>query len=303
MSNAADRLYFADEPSPVAYAVPPAPVPPHAERQGSIFFLHSEQICAEKTAPAPKNRNALIRLAASVRRYGLTEPLAVRPMGEPPYARYRLVEGETLWRAACLAELAKVPCVLAAESAENREEALIFAQIRGKTLDMFDQAAAFRLLAEKYHLTQDEIARKSGLSQSAVANKLRLLRLNEVERREILRAGLSERHARALLRLSGADRAAVLETFVRQKPTVASAERLVEAYLHTLRGVSRTEDAPREVQGVRDFTPRKFALQSLQPLYNSLEHTLAIFRKTGRAAEMIKTESADGVCITIRIPN
>lgn len=286
-----------------AYAPPYTP----SERQGSIFFLHPEQICAEKTALSPKNRNALIRLAASVRRYGLTEPLVVRPMGDPPFARYRLVEGETLWRAACLAELTKVPCVLAAESAENREETLIFAQIRGKTLHMFDQAAAFRLLAEKYHLTQDEIARKSGLSQSAVANKLRLLRLSEPERREILRAGLTERHARALLRLSGADRAAVLEAFVHQKPTVAGAERLIEAYLHTARGVSEAEGtfAPPQERSVavRDFIPRKFALQSLQPLYNSLEKTLAIFRKTGRAAEMTTEENAAGVCITIRIPN
>ena len=199
--------------------------------QGSLFFLHPEQIYIEKRGRKPKNRNEIIRLAASIRRYGLSEPLSVRPMGEPPFVRYLLTEGETVWQAACLAELPKIPCVLAAESAENREISAVLAQIRGKTLHMFDQAAAFRLLADKYHLTQDEIARKSGLSQSAVANKLRLLQLGEAERREILRAGLTERHARALLRLSGEERTAVLGAIARQKPTVAATERLIDAYV------------------------------------------------------------------------
>ena len=284
--------------------------------RGGIFFLSPEQICADPFSARRINTNKIIRLAAQMRRYGLSEPILVRILeGNTLFPRYALAGEEAVFRAACLAEISKIPCVLAPEAPQNNAENHIFAQIREKSLHIFEQAMAFRMLMEEFHLTQEDIARKSGLSQSAVANKLRLLRLDPSEQREILHAGLGERHARALLRLHREERKVALNAIVCQKLTVSATEALIDSILEQKHAQNATNSADnpqktstsvteiamqkQESQGV---LPRKFALQSLQPLYNSIEKTLSIFRKTGKSAEMTRTESSDEICITIRIP-
>lgn len=288
------------------------------ERQGSIFFLRPEQICAELSHNRP-NTNKIIRLAAQIRRYGLSEPLLVRTLNaNAAFPQYALVQDEDAFRAACLAEVGKLPCTIAPETPQTGTENHVFAQIRGKTLHIFEQALAFRLLMEEFSLTQEEIARRSGLSQSAVANKLRLLHLDPDEQQEILRAKLSERHARALLRLKEKeDRRTVLSAIIQEKLTVFATEALIDAILEQKKAKSSADAAsnlshmpcetPKQIpvaeRAPEGVLPRKFAMQTLQPLYNSIERTLSIFRKTGRKAEMSHVEGQNEVCITIRIPS
>ena len=317
--------YYAAEISPCA---PVDMLPRHENAQGSILFLRPEQIFAENAHKKAQNQNKIIRLATRIRRYGLSEPLLVRPWSDAsPFSRYILAENEELWRAACLAGLERIPCVLLPQTPQNGAENAVFEQIRAGKYNIFEQAAAFKHLITEFHLTQEEVARRSGLSQSAVANKLRLLRLDSTEQREILRAGLGERHARALLRVTGSDRTAVLSAVIRKKLTVCDTERLIDALLEQKKtqkeasagqempadseaarcAAESKTDAPGLVVAVRErapqgVLPRKFAMQSLQPLYNSIEKTLSIFRKTGRHAEMTHAEGAEEVCITIRIP-
>jgi ParB family chromosome partitioning protein len=252
----------------------------------------------------------MLRLVQNIRKYGLSTPILVAPSEIfPGRIRYLVVEGEELWHAACLAGLTHIPCLITQNSPREAEINAIFAKIAAKTADMFEQAALFRHLSDTYALTQEEISRRAGISQSTVANKLRLLRMTDAERQKILSNDLSERHARALLRLrSPAERLCALETICKKKLSVAASEALIESY-------NTANNAPKHrfcsIQA--PITPNvplseekkggKFVLHTLQPLYNSLERTLSIFRKTGRAANLESEQRPDGIYITIKIPN
>lgn len=315
--------------------------------EGKVFFLPIGQILPQNTGKKPLNQNKLLRFLASIRQYGFSKPLLVQKSDtDPSEQSYITVSDAEYLRAAELAGIEKIPCVLAENTPNQAQKTAILAQIRQKEGDMFAQAAAFRYLMERYHMTQQEIAEAVGSSQSSVANKLRLLRLSTVEQEQIRHAGLSERHARTLLRLqSPKKRLQALEVVRREQLTVKDTEALVDAFLSrtdpqegecapknepkmSLEQCSsptymspRGENSPYsafsaptpttypaqeldELQGAdfRGYLPRKFALQSLEPLYNSLEYALAIFRKTGKKAVMSRAEGESGVFITIHIP-
>ncbi len=139
----------------------------------------------------------IIKLADSIRRYGILQPLTVRKVS----FGYELIAGERRLRAAKMLGLKTVPCIISeVNEAISAEIALVENMLR-ENLGMFEQAAAFARLSQKYGLKQEEIAAKMSLSQSAVANKIRLLRLTPEEQLLITDAGLTERHARAFLRI------------------------------------------------------------------------------------------------------
>ena len=286
--------------------------------QKNVIFLRPDQIKLSH-APKAQNQNAVIRIATTIKKYGVIEPLFVRKIEKGSSFYYEVAENEAYWHALLLAGVEQIPCVISKESRNTRHVEDIFAQIEQKQLHIFDQALAFRTLLEEYSLTQAEIAQKLGISQSAVANKLRLLQLDEDEQREILCKGLSERHARALLRLKSKDfREKAMKIMCREQMTVAEAENLVEQMLcgashdYAEQDYAPDDEYPPFRNHFSSFTvrepspsgflPRKFALQSLQPLYNSVDNALSIFRKTGYHAEMCCEESLDEVRITIKIP-
>ncbi len=295
----------------------------HTLTQGSIVSVPITEIYSNK-AKTPSKGGKTIRMVQNIKKYGISTPVVVTPTEVfPGIWRYLVVEGEELWHAACLAELKQLPCLIAQNTPQEAQISAIFAKITAKSLDMFEQAVSFRHLTDAYGLTQEEISRRAGLSQSAVANKLRLLHLTATEQKKILLNGLSERHARALLRLKSPDqRLSALDAICRKNLSVAATEALVESYL--LREMPdlapKTPQMPPDLSTERVFTPQhrtvdkqegfaeskrasKFVLHTLQPLYNSLERTLNIFRKTGRNATLESEQTASGLIITIRIPN
>ncbi len=294
------------------YAPPP--------REGSILQLPIEQIYAEKGANKALKRNESIRLARSIQKYGVSTPVVVTPTEVfPNFCRYSIQKGAEIWHAACIAGLKTLPCLIASAPSQDPEVAEILSKIRAGALHIFEQAAAFRYLTEELGLSRATLARETGFSQSAIANKLRLCRLSPAEQQEILCAGLTERHARAILRLTEPEkRRAVLQVIAREKMSVAAAESLVEAALADDAGRSTLQKSPagekegqtapsvRKIPVSKPATgsicPKKFALHTLQPLYNSIERTLTIFRKTGYNAEMRTLEGENGVLITIHIP-
>ena len=303
------------------------------------IFLAAEQIFVQSAPQNPKNeQNAIIRLAASIRKYGILEPICVKLSTQKDgFPVYELIDGERRFRAAALAGMDKLPCLLLPPNDAKCLQMAAILQLKSENLHFFALAEAFSRLMQEYHMTQEEIARKMGLSQSAVANKLRLLKLTPEERRIIVAGGLSERHARAFLRIADpVTRLEVIATAERENRNVASTEALVDLRLGSkavLANSSRDKDlsqestvkqqidvffAPKQqkstenepilpqkqainVQGV-GVTPRKFALRDLKPLYNSIERTLGIFEKTGVSAEDRREEDEDFAHILIRIP-
>ncbi|MBQ8717451.1 MAG: ParB/RepB/Spo0J family partition protein [Clostridia bacterium] len=303
------------------------------EHEQGQLFLRPEQIQSKTARKSGHDTNAIIRLAESIKKYGIIKPLSVKKCGEgQEFGGYELVDGEKRLRAAILAGVAKVPCFLLPQDDKSHAITGILEHLRGKELNMFEQAAGFRLLMQDFSMTQAEIAQKLGVSQSSIANKLRLLGLSHEEQRAILSYGLTERHARSVLRLKEPKmRAFALHKIREERLNVAATEDLIEKLLDAASNKRKTEREAlasgdekqgREIpqnrgEGVQNdafFTvlspqtppkgciPRKFAIPDLTPLYNSIERTLSIFRKTGATVSCMREESADGVRIVIEIP-
>ena len=175
--------------------------------------------------------NAITKLADSIRRYGLLQPLSVRRI-EYDTDKYELVAGERRLKACKMLGMSHAPCIIINASSEISAELAIIENIIRQDLNMFEQAKAFSLLSAKYGMTQEEIAFKMSLSQSSVANKLRLLRLSDDEQKTILSADLTERHARALLRIVHEPlRKQALNHIICNKLNVTESERYISSLI------------------------------------------------------------------------
>ena len=169
-------------------------------------FLSSrvQYIPLERIVPNPHqprrdfDPEGLQELAASIRQYGVLQPATVRTRGRD----YELVAGERRFRAAKLAGLRELPCLIAQVGEEDSALLALMENLQRRDLNYMEEAAAIAQLVQRWGLSQEEAARRLGKSQSAVANKLRLLRLPESVVALLREGELSERHARALLRLT-----------------------------------------------------------------------------------------------------
>ena len=222
-------------------------------------------------------------LAESIRRYGVLQPLCVRRTAEG----FELIAGERRLRAATLAGLERVPCVLFSAGAEDSAVLAMVENLMRRDLDMFEEASAIATLIDRYRLTQEEVAARLSLSQSAVANKLRLLRLSEGVRHTLLENGLTERHARALLRLETEDgRAAALSVIVAKKMNVSQAEAYVEGLL---------SDKPHKRPVF------KGAVKDVRIFRNSVERAMTVARHAGMVLRREESETEKEWIYTIRI--
>lgn len=224
-------------------------------------------------------------LASSISQLGVLQPLSVRrtPGG------WELIAGERRLRAAELAGLSCVPC-LPVEADDDASALLALVEnLQRKDLDVWEEAAALRRLIDHHHLSQEEAARRVGKSQSAVANKLRLLKLPE-DVIEVLRAHrLSERHARALLRLDSAELQRVaVEHIVKQQLNVAQ----TEAYIERL---CQRREAPRRAAPLYRFRDVRLFL-------NTVKKSLAVMQSAGVNARCGREETDSEITLTIHIP-
>ena len=204
------------------------------QAQESTVLLACEQIITEGTPKIPKNeQNAIIRLAASVKKYGILEPLGVKlSTTDHGYPVYLLIDGTRRLRAAMLAGLCKVPCVILAPNDKKCLQIAEISTIKCQNLHYFATAERFLYLIQTLGMTQEELARKLGLSQSAVANKLRLLQFKAQERHFLTTAELSERHARAFLRIRDEERRfEAMTAAARAHLNVAATEAMVATIL------------------------------------------------------------------------
>lgn len=236
------------------------------------------------------------------------------PPAEPHVVLYELIAGERRLRAAKLAELTTVPCIIVNTDDSTSAELAIIENLLREDLNMFEQAEAFRRLIDEFMLTQDEVARRVSLSQSAVANKLRILRLTRNEREIILQAGLTERHARALLKINDeATRITALNHIVEQKLNVSSTESYLDQLLEHVRSLSAVSATPHaanatsELRSTEDrgisaeFSRRKGAIRDIRLFYNSIRNAAGILEQAGVRVELNQTESASQITITAKI--
>lgn len=239
-------------------------------------------------------------LAESIREHGILEPLLVRrdhiPASDVPV--FHLVAGERRLRAAELAGLDSVPCVAIEASEVDAAVIAIIENLHREDLSIFEEATAIGSLIGLSGMTQEQCARRLAVSQSYIANKLRLLRFSKEEREAILRHGLTERHARALLRLTEeGERMRVIEIFAERGMNVAAAEEYVESLL-----CAETRAAELQSKPPKSEQRRKLILKDLRLFYNSIDHAVDIIKKSGIPVDCTRRETDSGTLISILLP-
>ncbi|MBQ4067345.1 MAG: ParB/RepB/Spo0J family partition protein [Clostridia bacterium] len=264
------------------------------ERSGGAFTVPVESIVPNPAQPRRTFADeAIMRLAESIRQHGMIQPLCVR-RPEGAEGVYELVAGERRLRAAKRLGLSHVPCVLVEASSEESAHMAIIENIQREDLNMFEEAIAIGKLMKVHCLTQEKIAQKLSCSQSYVANKLRLLRLSEGEREQILEAGLSERHARALLRIKDQEaRVEALKAVIQRQMNVSSTEEYIDRLV---------EAEKRERQREKQERKTKLVIKDVRLLYNTIDRAVETVRLSGIDVQTLRRESARDTEIVIRIP-
>lgn len=233
--------------------------------------------------------DALLRLADSIRQHGVLQPLSVRQNRD----RFTLVAGERRLRAAVICGLKDVPCVILETDDKTSAELAIIENIQREDLNMFEEAEAIRLLMENYGLTQENIARKLSCSQSYVANKLRLLKLSPQCRQILTEANLTERHARALLRIKDSEQQMLaLNYIIRRGFNVAAAEEYVD------RLISLSQIHTEELIPLR----KRMIIKDIKLFYNSIDHAVNAMKQAGVDVKSKRIERDGTAEITISLP-
>jgi ParB family chromosome partitioning protein len=237
------------------------------------------------------DEEGLNELSESIRQYGVLQPLTVR---RSEAGGFELVAGERRLRASKLAGLREVPCILLGATEKQSGVLALVENLQRCDLDFFEEAEGIRHLIRQFGLSQDEAARRLGKSQSAIANKLRLLRHPDDVAAAIRRHGLTERHARALLRIEGQEeRMEAVERIAKGKLNVAQTEEYIEKLLSN---GSNTSEAKR---GIRTL----FVFKDIRLFLNTITRAVETMKRSGVNARVDKEEEDGGIRLTIVIPS
>ncbi len=247
---------------------------------GRVVFVPARAIRPNPAQPRKVFRQeALAELADSIRVHGVLQPLSVRRVDNT----YELIAGERRLRAAQLAGLTEIPCIVMRMDEKESTMAAMLENLQRQDLDFIEEAEGIALLMQKCAMSQEQAARALGKSQSAVANKLRLLRHSREVMQALREGGLTERHARALLKLpTEAQKLQAIAAIVRQGMSVARTERYVEELLTPAKE--------------REFRVNVGAFLS------NLHQTLTRIQLSGIPAVSERKETDSQIVLTITIP-
>ncbi len=256
--------------------------------ENKVLDIPIIRIRPNKTQPRKNfDEEELMSLAQSISQSGILQPLTVRKMSD---SEYELIAGERRLRASILAGLTSVPCVLIKCSDKESAVFALIENLQRSDLNMFEEARGISRLIRKFDITQEEAAVKLGKKQSTVANKLRLLKLTLEEQDWISQAGLSERHARALLRISEEElRRKTLSKVISESLSARETETLVSEILHS----NTLPDKKQE---------RKYIVKDLRIFVNTINKAVDTMRLSGINAIAKRIESEEFIEYTVKIP-
>ncbi len=247
---------------------------------GRVIFLPIRAIRPNPAQPRKIfSEEALRELADSIRRHGILQPLSVRRLE----GSYELIAGERRLRAAQMAGLTEIPCIVMTMDAAESGMAAMVENLQRQDLDFIEEAQGIAKLMEMGNLSQEQAARMLGKSQSAIANKLRLLRHSRAVLEALRRHGLTERHARALLKLPSEEEVlTAIAVIARGNMSVARAESYIDSLLEEKKG-----------------TPARV---NLGVFLNHLHQSLQRIQRSGVAAVSERRETDSQIVLTITIP-
>lgn len=229
---------------------------------------------------------ALEDLSSSIAQYGVLQPLLVSPAED---GRYMLIAGERRLRASKMAKLAEVPVIISEYTSQQIAEIALIENLQREDLHYLEEAEGYEKLMNQFHITQEAMAARVGKKQSTIANKLRLLRLSVPVRKVLMDAELSERHARALLKLPDDEkRLEVLETIVAKNLSVRQTEEYINKLLD-----GKSEEKRKRMVIVND----------VRIYLNSIKQVVDAVKTAGIPVAMEQTLEGDEVIISVRIKN
>jgi len=235
------------------------------------------------------NKRSLEELSQSIKSYGVIQPISVRQIGEDGF---ELVAGERRLRASEMAEMDNIPAIVIRLKDKDSAVIALIENLQREDLNFIEEAEGYNNLIKDHDFTQQVLAEKVGKNQSTIANKLRILRLPNEVKKLLLENGLTERHARALLKLPDEElQKKALERIIKNDLNVKRTEKLVNDFLEEI----TSEEEPRSNQNVKSLINFKIYLNTLKNAFNAI-------KDNGVDALYEQKDMGDFIEVTVKIP-
>ncbi len=259
------------------------------EKNSKVLYLPIDKVRPNPYQPRQEmDKEALRDLCASIKHYGLMQPVVVRQINGRDY---ELIAGERRLRACRMADMEEIPAIVVRAGGTDSAVMALIENIQRENLGYIEEAEAFCSLLSEHGMTQEELAVRVGKNQSTIANKIRILKLSPDVRKILAENNLSERHARAILRIPDeTGKLKALNIIVKRGLNVAKTEALVEEIL-----TGEVQDEPSACSGIRIF-------KDVRIFSNTIRQAVDMMKKSGIEAETHKTENEDFIEYTIKIP-
>ena len=233
------------------------------------------------------SQTALEELSNSIKAYGILQPITVRQKDD----KYELIAGERRFRAAQLASFKSIPAIIHNMSDESSAVLALLENLQREDLNFIEEAMGYESLIKEHSFTQQQLAEKLGKNQSTIANKLRVLRLPSEVKIKLVENGLTERHARALLKLpSEGLMKDVLDKIIKNDLTVKKTEKLIADIIESLE--ASDEDKKQSVK----------ASMGIRIYLNTIKQAYDAILNTGIKAKYNEIDKGDYMEVVVRIP-
>lgn len=234
------------------------------------------------------DENELAGLAQSIRENGLLQPLTVRKINNG----WQLIAGERRLRACKMLNIERIPCIEINTTYQNANVLTLIENIQRSDLTYFEEAAAIQNLLEELCISQEQMAKRLGKSQSAIANKLRLLKLDDNIKAMLIKYKLSERHARALLSAPEDERENIVKAVVKNNMTVEQTEQYIKLINDEAYDGNTTKKRKKIIPIVRD----------VRLFINTINHAVDVMNRSGINAQTKRIDDDMFIEYVIRIP-
>lgn len=253
--------------------------------EDKIVKLAAEKIHPSRYQPRLRfDEYALMELAQSIKENGLIQPITVREDKEG----YEIIAGERRYRACLIAGYQEIPAYIMSPTEEQAAQMALVENVQRENLSAIEEAKSYVQIMRQAGLTQEEVAQKIGKSQSAVANKIRLLNLPEEIQQGVIEGKLTERHARALLKAPEDKQRQIFFRIIREKWNVKETDTYIDKLVHKKKRKRKTT--------TKGFT------RNMKVVINSVNQCVEMIQKLGIDVSQETQEEDDELKIIIHVP-